>query len=331
MIENFIDTTKDRGGNYDRMLNSFYEHDSLELDTNKIIDSVDKIRNGKNTKNINDFIINNDLILSSNESGNVSLACKKNEEDDNIFISKENDLENINVDNVLKIGSFISSKNFYHKNVILPTETVIQKESDKLYRFYEAGDTDLEKYINSKKTLPVKKSLSILIRVCDGVESLHEIGIVNIDLAPLNIIITKDDVKITDIDSANIDNNEDGKIIANSFMKNRFLSAPELFTPGNTVDKTVDIYAASCILYRLIYGDWPYNIEEYCQDHNINAEIKQKFYEFLHKQGYVNFNKNSDIELKKIITKGMNANPKERYQSMKELIFDLLNLYDKQK
>lgn len=327
MIENFNFKKRQEVNSYEQRLKDFYENDSLDLDTHSIVNSVEQIRNGNNLTVLNDFIINNDLLLSNNESGKVAMACKKT--GDGVFVSKENKLDELNTDNILEIESFLKSKNFQSKNVLLPTETIKLEGDKKIFRFYEAGDTDLEKYANSKEVLPVKKCISLLIRICDGVESLHEVGVGNIDLAPLNIIITKNDAKITDIDSASIDREENGELKTNNFTKNRFLSAPELFKQGNTVDKTVDIYSASCILYRLVYGDWPYNIEKYCRENKIDGEYKQKIYEFLHNSGDLNFPEVTDLDIKRIIKKGMKKNPKERYSTMREMISDLIDVYNK--
>jgi serine/threonine protein kinase len=319
-------TKKDNSSIFANKLERFYDLDHLNLDTDKKVNSVEELKTSINKKHIGDYVVSDDFVLSDLESGKVAFAYK--EGDDRVLIEKENPQNIEPTRRFMEIEIFLKDKNFRHDNVISPIEIIITE--DKIIRFYEAGDMNLEEYLKKHNKLPIKTSISLIVRACDGVNALHNVGVSNVDLAPLNIIISNKDLKITDFDAASIDIGN-GDFLANNFVKNRFTSAPELFKPNSNFDKTVDIYSAAAILYRLVSGDWPYNIEKYSKDNFLSFEGKQIIYEYLHRSGKIEFSDGIPIELQKIIKKGMNSNPQERYQTMEEFILELINFLETEK
>jgi len=58
---------------------------------------------------------------------------------------------------------------------------------------------DLKSFLHRSKRLSIGTALSIVRRVCEGLEEAHRLGVVHLDLKPGNIMIDKDgDAKIMD-------------------------------------------------------------------------------------------------------------------------------------
>ncbi len=55
---------------------------------------------------------------------------------------------------------------------------------------YVPGE-DLKSAIRRFGQLPVRKSLSIVIQICEGLAEAHALGVVHRDLKPSNLFITK--------------------------------------------------------------------------------------------------------------------------------------------
>lgn len=324
-----FDKTKDsfnsfeKNDNFDSQLELFLQNNDLKLDVPKRKENVEMLKDSKNKEIIGDYIIANDFKLKT-EGAKITLSYKNG--DDKLLVVKEMEVEKmkelgqLNQWENLTVEGYLKGKEFNHPNVLLPVE-IIEKKG-KIYRFYEAMDMDLEKYLENHNELSIQDSILLIIKVCSGVRALNELGIANIDLAPLNIMLTKHNLKIIDLDGASIDTDEDGIFGRNYLGNNRFTSAPELFEKRPVFNKTVDIYAASANLYRLTCGDWPYNIEKITR----HLPYEQKMAEFakLHKSGKINFPDSIPEKLQIIIKRGMNPLVSGRYQSMDDFIADLI-------
>ncbi len=312
-------------------LDIFLQNNILNLDIPKRKENVDLLKNSKNKEIIGDYVIVNDFTLTT-EGSRIVLSYKNN--NDKIFVVKvvgEKFMENLTYLNNwgdMTVEEYLMNQGFDNPNVLLPTE-IIKKEG-KVYRFYEAMDMDLEKYLETHKQLNIKEAISIILRACRGVESLNENNIFNVDFAPLNIMLTNNSLKLIDLDGASIDKEKNGVLVRNYLGNNRFTAAPELFEERPVFDKTVDVYAASSNLYRLIIGNWPYDIEKKTRELDLSYEEKMNAFKNEHLSGNIIFPENTPLRLREIIKKGMNPVPKNRYQTMVEFMDDLVNFINKE-
>jgi serine/threonine protein kinase len=312
---------------FDYQLESFLQNNDLILDIPDRRENVEVLKNSVNKEFIGDYVIANDFKLKT-EGAKITLAYKNN--DDKLLVVKEmkeekmKELGRLNQWGNLTVEGYLKENSFNNPNVLLPDE-IIEKEGN-IYRFYEAMDMDLEKYLESHNKLSVKDSILLIIKVCSGVRALNELGVANVDLAPLNIMLTKRNIKIIDLDGASIDTDEDGIFGRDYLGTNRFTSAPELFEKRPVFDKTVDTYAASANLYRLICGDWPHNIEAKTRELKMSYEDKMEAFKKEHLSGDITFPNDLPDEIIQIIKKGMNPTVSGRYQSMEYFISDLIRV-----
>jgi serine/threonine protein kinase len=315
---------------FEKSLNNFLQENYLDLDIPKRVENIEMLQKSQNKETVGDFTIANDFTLAT--EGSRLVLSYKNDSDKILVvkITKEETMNNLNHLNDWGDGTveeYLKEHGFNNPNVLLPIDTI--KENENVYRFYEAMDIDLEKYLETNNQFSINEGISLMMRAYEGVRALNEIGVSNIDLAPLNIMLTKNSLKVIDLDGASIDKNSSGIFKRNYLGNNRFASAPELFEERPVFDKTVDIYASSTCLFRLVTGDWPYNIEK--KTRNLPYEEKMAAFKKEHESGNILFPDYLPSEFKEIIKKGMNPIPKNRYQSMNEFMSDLINFYNSQK
>ena len=131
-----------------------------------------------------------------------------------------------------------------------------------------------------------------------AIEYLHQHDIIYRDLKPENILIDSDGhIKLTDFDLAkeNVKNNIPNKTFCGSPL---YLSPEMLSKEGAT--KASDIYGIGVILYQMVYGDPPF----------YKKDQKLMFKNIL--EGNLEFPELFSDELKDLLKKMLNKNPKKR-------------------
>ncbi|MFA6386399.1 MAG: protein kinase [Candidatus Paceibacterota bacterium] len=324
----YFDPNKDKiNDDFENKVHQFLKENELDLDIPERKENVQILAESENKEIVSDFVIANDfkiannIILSYKEGGNKLLVVKKTPEE------KIREFSQLNHWGDLTVEEYLKEKKFSSPDIILPIETI--KRDGTVYRFYEALDMDLDQYIEKYGKLPLETALSICIRTCNSLNKLHEIKVVHADFLLANIVFKDNIPKLIDFDNSVKNPSLDGKYRRDYIGGNRFSMAPELLEERPVFDKTVDIYAASAILYKLIEGHWPYNIEE--QTRGMPFEEKIAEYKKIHQSGQINFSDLTPNNIRIIIKKGMESDPKERYQDIKEFILDLLNFYNSEK
>ena len=133
---------------------------------------------------------------------------------------------------------------------------------------YVEGET-LHRLLRREGTLPVKRAVSLLRQICDGIEAAHDLGILHRDLKPANIFMlqkSKGDgfVKVGDFGLAKIVNQTVTDFSSNATPSSRGIigtpefMAPEQMQPELGVDTRADIYALGTIAYLMLGGRTPF-------------------------------------------------------------------------
>jgi tetratricopeptide (TPR) repeat protein len=130
---------------------------------------------------------------------------------------------------------------------------------------YVEGVT-LKKLMGMADRLPLTKSLKIIYQCCQGLDYAHKAGIIHRDIKPSNIMISKQNiVKIMDFGLAKIAG-EETISEAGTISGTVLYMAPEQLL-GDTLDRTVDIYALGLVLYELITGTHPFAVGDAAYHH----------------------------------------------------------------
>lgn len=315
----------------ERRLKKFYEDNALGISLSNPLISTSRIERSAQKFNIGNYVAAKDVILSDVETGKVFPAIDQRTNQVVIIkqapksVMQESATNYGARDGVLDTESFLMQKSFSHPNVLLPTEKF--EVGDNVCRVYEPGVQDLSRYLSKNKDLSLQQALSIMIQVSDGARAMHEEGAAHSDIAPLNIILFKDGVKLGDLDGGSVDKDGTGRYGREIMRGNRFIMPPEMFRTPPRFDATVDSYQAAATLYRIITGEWPYKDE--AAEKITDYQERMDRYAQLHQAGNIKFPASVPAELQTVIKKAMSPSTRKRYGTMEEFESALLDVYDK--
>jgi len=182
--------------------------------------------------------------------------------------------------------------------------------------------------------LPVRKALDIAIQAARGVAAAHDKGIIHRDLKPANIFLTHDGrVKILDFGLAKL-TQRDASGIGETQMATRtakdasqteagmVLGTVGYMSPeqvrGQPADARSDIFALGTILYEMLSGQRAFAKESSAD--TMAAILKEEPPE-LSGEG-----KKIPSAVERIVRHCLEKNPAERFQSARDLAFDLESL-----
>lgn len=173
----------------------------------------------------------------------------------------------------------------------------------------------MKKYENNLSKYQIRTQdelIKFALELAEIINQVHEKGIIHRDIKPENIM--QDNEKrlvLTDFGIAYYNPEEfenTGHTISKDLLVNRGFSAPEQLNKGISPKNTMDIYAYGQILQFIVTGSSHTGTDKI----NIGR--------------YINGDKIDAID--KIIIKCLSFEPEKRYQSMKEIIKELLSLVD---
>lgn len=179
---------------------------------------------------------------------------------------------------------------------------------------YIKGQT-LKDLLDFRGSLSLQEALDYMIQLSSALLYAHQHFIIHRDVKPDNIFILPDgsiklgDFGIAQIDTGNKIENEEKDILGSVYYL-----APEI-SQGNPATPQSDIYAAGVTLYEMLTGKVPF-IKDKAIDIAV-AHIKEKF------PSIRKILPNCPKEIERIINKCTKKNPKERYNSAKDLVSDL--------
>ncbi len=211
-----------------------------------------------------------------------------------------------------------------------------------IIQIYEVGETDdflfftmqlvqgdaLTKYMKmakknilpSKRTLPLKMTIQILIQTLDALDYAHRQDIVHRDIKPGNIMIEKHTQRaiLTDFGVAKVlrggdDNNKP------MIQGTPLYMAPEQIL-GRELDGRADIYAVGTMLFEMLVPELPIPKFKTRVD-LVKAKVLNKNGIFQKYPSELNPNVNEKMD--QIVKKAISHSPDQRYGSCRDFIEDL--------
>src|SRR5688500_16025855 len=176
--------------------------------------------------------------------------------------------------------------------------------------------------------MPADRLLNILIQAGHGLAAAHAKGIVHRDMKPENIYVTHDasgDVpKLLDFGIAKVAGNDGQNNLTRTgtIFGTPFYMAPEQAL-GNPVDARTDIYAMGVIMYECFSGTLPFQGESFMGilTQHITTEPEPVG------QRAAKAGRALPHGIADIITRCMQKNPAQRFQTMDELVNALIQVY----
>ena len=177
--------------------------------------------------------------------------------------------------------------------------------------------------------LPVRKAIEVAAQAAQGVAAAHDKGIVHRDLKPANIFLTNDSrVKVLDFglvklaqpqvspisDSQTPTRTMDPQTKAGMVLGTVGYMAPEQVR-GNPADGRADIFALGAILYEMLSGTRAFEKDSTAD--TMAAILKEDPPELLGE------GKKIPPAAERIVRHCLEKNPAERFQSARDLSFDL--------
>ena len=181
---------------------------------------------------------------------------------------------------------------------------------------YIAGD-HLDEYIN-KKQLPIREILKLFAEICDAVNYAHHRGVIHRDLKPSNILVDEDgQPHIIDFGLAKLGVATPGETEQVSFTgllmgTLNYMSPEQASGQPDAIDNRSDVYSLAVILYRLITGHLPYELD---------ASLSKNLLTIQHASPLPMIGVPNEVAT--IILKGLSKEPDRRYQLAGDLGRDI--------
>lgn len=198
-----------------------------------------------------------------------------------------------------------------HENVIRIYDFITHKKTYAISMEYFASHS-LAYELKNKTPLDIARGIRLLRKICNGMSAAQAASVVHRDLKPGNILIdNNDDLKIVDFGLAAAASTADSRLTKTGIL----VGTPTYMAPeqvrGKSIDARTDIYSLGVIMYEMFTGRAPY----------ISDEALGIM--FQHVEGNATppaeLNPLINETLQSIITKAMQINPDDRYQSFEEL------------
>jgi serine/threonine protein kinase/AAA+ ATPase superfamily predicted ATPase len=173
----------------------------------------------------------------------------------------------------------------------------------------------LRDLLNKRKNLSTEEAVTYMIQICEGLARAHFAGIIHRDIKPENILIGVDDrVKVLDFGLAKL------KGISNITKESTRLGTVRYMSPEQAssaeIDGRSDIFSLGILFYELLTGNYPFKGEyEMALLYSIVNEPALPLDKYI---------ENVPESIQAVIDMCLQKNPEHRYQTIGEMLDDLL-------
>lgn len=205
-----------------------------------------------------------------------------------------------------------------HHNLVNLLDVGVEGEYRYLVLEYVNGNT-LKDIIRQKGRLNYQTAIQITIRILSALQHAHDNGIIHRDIKPQNVLIHADGhVKVSDFGIARMTNAftiSKGDTVVGSVH----YSSPEQAT-GSVVEATSDIYSTGVVMYEMLTGRVPF-----VGDTPVAVAMQ-------HVQDppppITDFAPETPPAVVAVVMKALEKNPKNRFQSAREMADALMKAKD---
>ena len=214
----------------------------------------------------------------------------------------------------------LSVSNLSHPNIVEVYDVGEEDGNHYIVMEYIEGKT-LKQLLKKRESLTLTEVIDIMTQLTDGISHAHESYIIHRDIKPQNIMIEDDGrIKITDFGIA-MALNATQLTQTNSVMGSVHYLPPEQAS-GKSASIKSDIYSLGIMMYELLTGSVPFK-----GDNAVEIALKHM------KEKIPSIRKQDPSipqSVENIILKAAAKNPRNRYDSAKEMHEDLLHCLDEE-
>ena len=211
-----------------------------------------------------------------------------------------------------------SASDLTHSNIVEIYDVGEEDGQHYIVMEYIDGKT-LKQLVQKRGALTVDEVIDIMRQLTDGLTHAHDAYIIHRDIKPQNIMILDNGkVKITDFGIA-MSLNATQLTQTNSVMGSVHYLPPEQASGKGATMKS-DIYSSGILMYELLTGNVPFK-----GDNAVEIALKQL------KERIPSIRKQNPLipqSVENIILKATAKNPKNRYDSIKEMHDDIVHALD---
>jgi serine/threonine protein kinase len=202
-----------------------------------------------------------------------------------------------------------------HPNVVKTLNFIENDHTVMMVMEYVNGET-LDVLLRKVGVLPPQRALAILESMLEALDFMHSKGIVHRDIKPANIMVSYEGfVKVMDFGIAKM-LGDNSRTKTGVRIGTLWYMSPEQIR-GEQATVHSDIYSVGVTLYQMVTGMVPF-------DGDTEFEIMKGHIE-RNPVAPWKINKELDREIGNVILRAMDKNPKNRYQSVKELLVEIQN------
>ncbi|MER3496421.1 MAG: hypothetical protein C4320_06320, partial [Armatimonadota bacterium] len=143
-----------------------------------------------------------------------------------------------------------------HPNIMTVYTTGVDQGRAFMAMEYLDG-TSLRRELDAKGTIPLDRTIEIVLETLDGLAHAHSHGVIHRDIKPDNIqIISSGTVKITDFGIARLEFQPNLTIDGQVFGTPSYMSPEQVV--GREIDARSDIFSVGVMLYEMLTGIKPF-------------------------------------------------------------------------
>ena len=213
-----------------------------------------------------------------------------------------------------------------HPNILAVHQMGVYEDAPYLVSELLEGETLRERL--KRGALPLRKVIDYGIQIAKGLAAAHEKGIVHRDLKPENLFLTKDEqIKILDFGLARLTQApsslsqapQEVETIPGMMMGSMGYMSPEQVR-GSVADHRSDIFTFTAVLYEMLTGQRAF--QKATSIDAMSAILNEEPPALAHVKPEL------PVALEKVLHRGLEKNPEQRFQSASDLGFALESLSD---
>jgi serine/threonine protein kinase/Tfp pilus assembly protein PilF len=187
--------------------------------------------------------------------------------------------------------------------------------------------SNLSSVLQEGGRLDVERALDISIAMCEAMEHAHGKGLVHRDLKPSNVLVTVQGfVKVVDFGIAKVLSTASTGNTVSLTQSGEVFGSPLYMSPeqciGENSDERSDIYSLGCVMYELLSGKPPFEGANPIKI--IFGHLNEKPTKFA--KASIGDGAKQQANLESIVFCCLEKRPKDRYQTVRDLLKDLVNV-----